>query len=59
VQHAQAKKGGDYIGPVRVNAKEKVVESGTGYSIIQTSASVVAGGPLQKLYLRCVAIPTS
>jgi len=50
---------GDYIGPVRVNTKDKVVESGTGYSIIQTSASVVAGGPVQKLFLRCVATPTT
>jgi hypothetical protein len=50
---------GDYIGPVRVNTKGKPVESGTGYSIIQTNASVVAGGPVQKLFLRCTAIPTS
>ena len=50
---------GDFIGTVKVQFKQSVIETGTGYQVIRVSATVGAGGPIGRLFLRTIATETA
>ena len=50
---------GDFIGTVKVQYKQSVIETGTGYRVVRVSATVGSGGPIGRLFLRTIATETT